>query len=1237
MKQAVMTDKEAFENGRKTQLSFFWFGDPKLVIALIQFMQFGYALALAILLVYWKDVDHPIDPSYYLGAVLICYYIFIRVMARVIPRYTLCTSLGYLVNERHLQETVAEFRLEEAQRRRLRILAERSVYADHDGGSVVIIGPHSDRDLATETPRPSSIENKETSVTFGSSLPPTTIRLSAPRDRGEETKTKMNAPKTQLLAELVRMDTVNLRQAVPKALPKGKKTREQMMQERRNRRKSVSDGVALMRAVGSSKSTAAEDALLGMDDAAPASSPTPTQTQDDSALVKRELPTRRERRRNKSVSASAVIQSWQDFAVTDSDSMALTRAADVARMQKRSQSTVLARPPRSRQGTPQSGGLHPLVEVVSEELVEVASPGPESERTASLLPGTNAMSANANTDDGDDHTIDTCKSVGGRSIGELSDVSIDVLESERSAYIGSLHGKPTGNDSWSHVLSPPVLKERLRKYLTGKRYVSIDHVIGTLFCFYLVGSRVEILLHGSNIVPAGDQSIVLKSHYSFWAEIVWFFAFLAGAVSIILLVPKSMQHDNSKVKALVVSAWLDIFITGSCLAFLLVAESQRCCEEDEKDSNYNYYKGYYDPLRNLAVEGVILGGGYDAYGSWYDKLEDCCPMWGRRGYGGVGNIEPFTGLIVLRVIRFSVSKFIVRHLDERSAKKKSTDTPTDEADGEKSPIREMLFKENHLAMKDEKGTALELWERAVRKYPGIVAKYGEFSGELFQAMLGLPIIDEDKPAPAYDSKFGAHEDITLQEEATQTTQATESTWSQRPERPKMHKRSQSIGQSFRLAGKQYENLPIGAQEIILAGKLGMPVCCETTRNLEGIMADKDLPALHEHEELHHHNEKPVGPTQFSVDAAQLAREANLEQYGFIAPNAPLVRSMRRCDRRLVPLLTKWVPVDVAVTKFEIVYFEAEDVEDGDFSDTTKAATRTAMTATKGGNGLRLCDVAVGRKVVGHLALSEITELHVERSMPVVDLSLLKDIDDVSGNSTLKSEYWSEDTTKQKTEASETNCSRNARWAKVKEDRLKLTSIHGTLVLRFYSDLEDTESHLEQSTKEFEAEGPLRKNISFQWVQTISRFCGLDQLRQSLPHFGDNTCEELRDFLVVVDYHDKEAGEAKKKSHNRRKSSISMQGIPLEEMQTSPQSNSRKAFHRSSRSFGGEALGRKAFHRSTHSFGGETEARARAGSIDGSDLKKSFDFSVLTSAPIEEEEVQFQKSDEEPLKHGQDVV
>ena len=44
-------------------------------------------------------------------------------------------------------------------------------------------------------------------------------------------------------------------------------------------------------------------------------------------------------------------------------------------------------------------------------------------------------------------------------------------------------------------------------------------------------------------------------------------------------------------------------------------------------------------------------------------------------------------------------------------------------------------------MQSQVGMRLELWEKAMTKYPDIVEKHGQLSGELFQAMLGLEVLD----------------------------------------------------------------------------------------------------------------------------------------------------------------------------------------------------------------------------------------------------------------------------------------------------------------------------------------------------------------------------------------------------------------------------------------------------------------------------------------------------------------
>jgi len=115
------------------QLRLFWMSDPNAVIAAIQFMQFGYAVALSIVIIFWKTIGlGDIRAGWYFFVIFLSYAVFVCVVAQVIPRYTLCTSLGQLVNMQRLQETAAGYRLEEAKRMELGYSERQSLIAGDD-------------------------------------------------------------------------------------------------------------------------------------------------------------------------------------------------------------------------------------------------------------------------------------------------------------------------------------------------------------------------------------------------------------------------------------------------------------------------------------------------------------------------------------------------------------------------------------------------------------------------------------------------------------------------------------------------------------------------------------------------------------------------------------------------------------------------------------------------------------------------------------------------------------------------------------------------------------------------------------------------------------------------------------------------------------------------------------------------------------------------------------------------
>lgn len=102
---------------------------------------------------------------------------------------------------------------------------------------------------------------------------------------------------------------------------------------------------------------------------------------------------------------------------------------------------------------------------------------------------------------------------------------------------------------------------------------------------------------------------------------------------------------------------------------------------------------------------------------------------------------------------------------------------------------------------DQEGTIENLWEAAIDKYPDIVARYGEFSGELLQAMLGLAQVEG---ASTYANK-----------PSNAVTGLGNSAQSMATEKPQV--------QSYTLQQKKYSKLNAQTQEIIMAGRLGQKV------------------------------------------------------------------------------------------------------------------------------------------------------------------------------------------------------------------------------------------------------------------------------------------------------------------------------------------------------------------------------------------------------------------------------
>ena len=1106
----------------RSQNDLFWGGSPKYITICIQFMQFGYAVFLAILLVFWKDINvegAPVEAYNFLLCAVITYSCFVAIMAHVIPRFTLCSSMGQLVNHQRLHETLARHRLEDAQRKRQQEQEEVAIYES--------TGWQHNMNALLDDPLDFAMKGVE--QLFGYINPP-----KQPLRKLHKSSPSTIDAKSNLMWELTQLETKDLRDNLPIECQETLHEKEQKIIDRRNRRRSVSDGVASMRMLMSSSNSGAVTTSNLL------------QASDDSSIPDSNVISRRARRKgplSRSASASASIEMMRDHTKYEQSSKEITKKTAVPLVSRRNRrKTVSAQANISmmRNVTIQEEAST----VGAEDLTPSASfPSKKSlsyPELHSISEGEGISSIITNTilpvKSGCGNELNITTEHNENSLGQSSvplDLSLCTVDA-RVSDDKSMDGKGTimtekddGDESDDEdipvvdeaqrelakapIPSKPKLMDHVRSYFRHRQYKIISSIFGTLTCFFVVGMRLERMLIVTGFLIDSGDTWGFNLEVGYWVETSLLICFILVSSGIMYLFRPGNVRDGRD-RVVFVTAAIDIVLVSTCLILLMVAESFRCCSEPE---------AYND---NRAR--ILAGEDYSS-----KIVIACCPRWGSRAYRGFGNIEPFTSLVALRIARFWIAKRIVVFLDGVTGQKHfDVSNPVNEASEslQNRHLFDPLFdkKKHHdehhkkLNFNNERGTVVELWKVALGLYPDIVEKHGEFSGELLQAMLGIEILKNvisTAPAPAMENHTSIlKETSTTPAETAQFSASLETSFrhdSQGPDvavgRKLIRAQSQSI-----LGDRRYSGLTPETQSIILSGKVGQSV---RTKNIGVAQHSSRDDFFHEHG--CDKSSDVVFPAPLSMlPEFEVVSEESVEDSEFlsqfVAPNSRLLRSMRRCDKKLLPLLNTWTTVDVVMTKHEIVYFDVADIDCIDSIASPDPFmkrmqnVRQALIATKGGQGLRLRDVAFGRRIVGRQELSLVESVHVTRVLPHEEIRS----DECAIRCDTVDEFWKprEMTPPQPKEV------RRIRWAKLKEDRIKIQTKHDTLYLRFYSDLDNMENNVDRVMNESETEGSLFKNNAYQWCQTIVRLCGSAQLHQRMPHFGDDDFEELRDYLIIVD-------------------------------------------------------------------------------------------------------------------------
>jgi hypothetical protein len=208
---------------------------------------------------------------------------------------------------------------------------------------------------------------------------------------------------------------------------------------------------------------------------------------------------------------------------------------------------------------------------------------------------------------------------------------------------------------------------------------------------------------------------------------------------------------------------------------------------------------------------------------------------------------------------------------------------------------------------------------------------------------------------------------------------------------------------------------------------------------------------------------------------------------FFYPKSRLICRMRRCERRLLPLMDEWMVVDVVITQHEIVLFDVVNEIDDRWD-----ATLDSLDSSEGFRGLCLCDVAAhmranGRKIVSQFNLNEVDFIELEHRSPITEGI---EAYDVEVNRASLNEYWDRGDNGSVEDFAVEDM--NKQWSRVDEDRLKISftassiwsGLHSTLFLRFMVDLKVLESKRKSDESKENVDDVQEARL---WCRTIARY------------------------------------------------------------------------------------------------------------------------------------------------------
>jgi len=1028
-RQSIYIQPTLREISHENQLQYFWFDNPRYIIAAAQFMQFGFAIIFSILLVFGEFISKE-DNEYslnihwvvYISVPLFFYLCFTWLWSQIIIQYTQCTSIGKMVNMKNLVATESKLELTIAQREREEEIdhfeATKSFPKSEFFAPSLKHSKNGINDYSVTTPKKNtSWKSKRVSLSSLDSYTSKSDRL-------------------LMLSDLVKKDTKDL----PPLRQSSMKGMKSMASRYLGDTAQTDDE--------NSSSTGAEQRREIMSDCLQ-SSASNSQNSEKGERV-RFAPTGDGNFNSKGDEQprEAIPDRIQS---SESNHQNLREGGIIS---------LIGNIDDYSTNTGQQRNSNNSIEVNSKTVFEFSDSVPDS------APPTDSDATGIKQQEEVELPTVMEAITSTTENRTLSIVNMKERFSEPEMRKGTL----TTDDFNEDIMAVP-FTDKLRKFVCSFRYRVISVVL-TIVAFYILTWHMEQIFIDTCTIPDNQNHTlyILDRRTGFWVEVA-FLSFFIVEASYLLFLGLTLNLR------IFVAGVFDFLLSCISLSLFLWAEAERCCDCTNEATN-TYLENNHRLLGPSSTTDTS------------DTCEiDCCPPFASRLCGGVGIIEPFVSIIALRIFKYILGDIFCKFYQ----KWKSPSEPPSNTimfssfsySSEDSHTSDIASGYNYDFNK-EVGKISDLWVKAVAKHPEIVENYGIFSGELLEVMLGikmLPTRDENglEEKDELDVKPQECDVSPLNVQSVITEGKTMNTVNSRMS---VLNRDPSTS-NFRLSmirAPSAANLRMSMARAPSTANLRMSMArAPSTANLRMSMARKG--------------------SEFNIGLDEA------EEFAY--PSSALIRSMRRCQCKLLPLIDKWTTVDIVLTKHEIVWFDATklSVLSGESDAQVRETIRKAIKDTKGGKGLPLCDMAIGRTILGRMSVADVNKVNIQRRH-ATEITLKQnrshyDEENRSTSDAFRREFWEDHDNNNTINASTSSLSSHSRWLRITEDRLKLISAQNTVLLvRFLTDLCHEEALLNEDSLFGQANGAL------QWCQCIYH------LKQKSPHFED-THQDPLDIVEVV--------------------------------------------------------------------------------------------------------------------------